>query len=186
MTDNEIVKLYFDRDEKALSECEKKYGTYCNKIALGIVGRAEDAEECLNDTWLKAWASIPPAQPHNLKCYLGRLSRNIALNHLRAQKAAKRGGDVYTQSVDELSECISDGSSPEKQAEDKFVTDAINSFLESLDKEKRVIFVKRYWYIKSTADISREMGISESKVKTTLFRLRKQLKAYLEQEGIEI
>lgn len=186
MTDNEIVKLYFDRDEKALDETEKKYGAYCRKITLGIVGKIEDAEECLNDTRLKVWESIPPAKPDNLKCYLGKISRNNALNYLRSQKAVKRGGDVYTQSVDELSECISSSTSPEKQVEDKFIVDVINSFIDSLEREKRVIFVKRYWYMKQTADISKEMGISESKVKTTLFRLRKQLKAYLEQEGIEI
>lgn len=187
MDDNRIIDLYFSRSEQAVTATQMKYGAYCRSIAERILVQTEDAEECVNDTWMQTWNSIPPNKPDNLRLYIGRITRNLALNHIRGQRTAKRGAGQTELILSELQDCIAEEhSSAEEVLEGKIISDAINSFLEQLAPEKRVVFVLRYWHCYSIADIAEKMQLRESKVKSLLFRLRKQLKNHLEQEGIFI
>lgn len=184
MEDSKIIELYFERAEMAISATDAKYGTYCMSIAYRILNQQEDSEECVSDTWLRAWDSIPPTKPNCLRTFLGKITRNLALNRLRDQKACKRGGETKLEPLDELRECVSDGCLVEHVVEQRLLTDSINRFLAELGQEKRVAFVLRYWYMYSTGEIAEKMQLSESKIRTMLFRLRKQLKTHLEQEGL--
>ncbi len=183
MEDNKIIELYLNRDESALLQTSAKYGAYCSTIAFNILGSAEDARECMNDTLLRTWKSIPPAKPSSLKSYLGRIARNLALDRYDQRTAEKRGGDQVDLALEELSECIADNK---EELNDGEITAVINAFLETQDKQKRIIFVKRYFNLESVKDIAKEMSISESNVKTTLFRLRTGLREALQKEGINI
>ena len=184
MEDNQIVDLYWQRSDLAISETNQKYGRYCRTIAYNICGIAEDAEECVNDTFQKAWESIPPSKPNNLKAFLGKMARNISLNRLKHNNTQKRGAGQIDVLLSELEECISDKFSVENEIYSKQLSQLINSFLEGLTAEKRKIFVSRYWYTRSVKEISEQYDISEEKIKSVLFRLRKQLKRHLEKEGI--
>ena len=183
MEDTKIIELFFKRDEGALLQASAKYGAYCSKIAMNVLGSLEDASECMNDTLLRAWNSIPPNKPENLKAYLGRIARNIALDRYDSLTAEKRGGGQYALALEELSECIADDKTAVDEAG---IGEAINAFLAKQDKDKRIVFVKRYFYMDSVKEIARSMSMSESNVKTTLFRLRSSLKDELCKEGISI
>ena len=183
MEDKKIVELFFERDESALLQTSAKYGAYCSKIALNILGDPEDAGECMNDTLLRTWNSIPPNKPENLKAYLGKIARNLAIDRYDNMSAEKRGGGQYALALEEMSECIADEMS---SADNTELSSIIDSFLEKQDKDKRIIFVKRYFYMDPVKEIAKAMSISESKVKTTLFRLRNSLKEELKKEGITI
>lgn len=182
MNDKQIVELYMERSEKAVNETYSKYSAYCNSISFSILQNSEDAEECVNDTFQKAWESIPPSEPNNLKAFLGKIARNISLNRLK--NTQKRGAGQIDVLLSELEECISDSFSVENEIYSKQLSQSINAFLESLTSEKRKIFVSRYWYTRSIKEISEQYDISEEKIKSILFRLRKQLKSHLEKEGI--
>lgn len=184
MNDQQIIELYMERSEKAVSETYDKYSAYCNSISFSILQNSEDAEECVNDTFQKAWESIPPNRPNNLKAFLGKIARNISLNRLKHSKTQKRGSGQVDVLLSELEECISDNFSVENEVDSKQLSQSINAFLESLTTEKRKIFVSRYWYAHSISEISAQYGISEEKIKSVLFRLRKQLKSHLEKEGM--
>lgn len=186
MDDQDILDLYDRRDEKAIEITQQQYGIYCRSIAERILRQHQDSEECVNDTWLRAWNAIPPTKPLNLRCFLGKITRNLALNRRREQNAFKRNGDVVETALGELTESLSDQYDPEKASEDRIIIDTINSFLETLKPEKRIMFLMRYWSLYPVSKIAFDLRMSESKVKTTLFRLRKQLKLYLEQEGIQV
>ena len=184
MEDAEIIALYWDRDQRAVEATEQKYRHYCKTIALNILGCDEDAEECVNDTWLGAWEAIPPARPDILSAFLGKITRNIALNRVRERDRLKRGGGAEMLPFDELGECIDDGDSgPEEQAEAGELTELINRFLAGLPEERRRVFVCRYWYGDSVADIAKRFGAGEGKIKMQLMRLRNELKKMLEKEG---
>ena len=183
MDDSKIIKLFFDRDESALLQTSAKYGAYCSSIAFNVLGNSEDAGECMNDTLLRAWNSIPPQEPASLKAYLGRIARNLALDRYDKMKAEKRGGGQYELALDELSECIADTDASLEVSE---LPQLIDAFLAEQDAEKRKIFVKRYFYMDPVKKIAKDMSMSESNVKTTLFRLRNSLKELLLKEGIEI
>ena len=185
MSDEEIVRLFLKRNEQALSEAERKYGPYCRSIALRILGNEEDAEECLNDALLKTWESIPPNAPDNLKAYIGRITRNLSFNLYQKERAEKRGGTQVAAVLDELEECIPGGSEPETEILKKELTSEINGFLALLTKEKRMMFVARYWYADSIPEIAKRFGISENAVSVRLNRLRKNLQAYLKERGFE-
>jgi RNA polymerase sigma-70 factor (ECF subfamily) len=184
MDDEMILDLYWARSESAVSETAKKYGSYCTKIAANILLNSEDAEECVNDTYQKAWESIPPQRPANLRAYLGRITRNLSLNRYKEQRTQKRGGDNIALIYSELEECIPASRNVEAEFESGLVAGAINSFLKSLDRESRIVFVRRYWYADSIHAIAARFGMSESKVKSMLFRTRKKLRTHLENEGV--
>ena len=186
MTDIEIIDLYWVRAESAISETARQYGAYCKAISMNIVRNNEDAEECVNDTYLNAWKSIPPQRPAMLGAFLGRITRNLSLDRYKARKAQKRAIDETGVLLSELDDCIPGGNRIEDEFETKLITEAIDKFLSAIGRDDRVFFVRRYWYGDSIADIARRFAASESKIKTNLFRTRNKLKEYLEKEGVTI
>ncbi len=184
MEEEQIIALYFARSEDAIAQTHKKYGKYCHKIAFNILRSREDSEECVNDTYLKTWNAIPPRRPSKLQIFLGKITRNLALDRFDKLSAAKRGSGEVTLSLEELYACIPDPQSPERAVEQKELIQALNSFLAELPAQQRKIFLRRYWNLSSIKEIASFYGISESKVKTTLMRTRGKLKDHLEQEGI--
>ena len=186
MDDKKIVELFLERNEDAVKKSSEKYGKYCYFIANNILDCAEDSEECVNDTLLRAWNSIPPNKPDSLKAYLGRIARNLALDTYHRKKAQKRSSHIEL-AYDEISELVSlDASSDTDATNEIAVKNAINEFLASLTSEKRIIFMQRYWYLCSVKDIAEKNGMSQANVKITLMRLRGQLKKFLEKEGINL
>lgn len=185
MTDEAIVALFWSRSELALEETKAQYGRYVQSIAYGILQDREDAGEIANDTYLKAWNSIPPQRPSPLKAFLGRIARQLALNRAEQKNAAKRGGGRYAEVVEELSECRSDAAVADF-SDSLALQTALNGFLRSLPLEARRVFLRRYWYTASVSEIAQFYGMSESKVKSLLLRTRNKLKLYLEQEGIDV
>lgn len=186
MDDSEILVLYWQRSEEAIRETEAKYKRYCTYIAANILPSAADAEECVNDTWLRAWNAIPPAKPKQLATYLGKITRNLAINQHEKQHAAKRGLGQMPLALSELEDCVSSSRTPEQMVEDARITEALNQFLRELPITSRRVFVRRYWYLSSIDDIAKEYAMSASKVKSMLFRLREKLRDYLEKEGISL
>ena len=184
MQDEELIGLYVARSEQAIAATSEKYGSYCHTIAYQILHNMEDSEECVNDTYWKTWKAIPPAIPRQLKAFLGKITRNLALHRWEKHHAAKRGNQQIALVLEELQECIPSTEDVAQQAEDAEVIAFLNRFLETLSAETRKIFVRRYWYCNSIAGIAKIYGISESKGKMSLFRTRKKLKEYLEKEGI--
>lgn len=183
MNDNEIVNLYWQRSENAVGETRAKYGAYCLTIARNILDDAQDAEEAVSDAWMAAWNSIPPRRPAILRSYLGKLTRNLSLKKWREKHALKRGGGEVELALDELAECIPDGSDVEREADARLLAEAVNRFLAGLKDDERRVFICRYWYLDSVADISRRFGYGQSKVKSLLMRLRQRLQRQLEREG---
>ena len=183
MQDEKIVALYLMRDETAIRETEKKYGSYLTKIAHNILADWEDCKECVNTTYFKTWTSIPPHKPSVLSTYLGKITREYAIEIFRTQHRKKRSGSEYELSLSELGECIPAKQSTESQVELMLLTEALNAFLYSLTSEERCVFVGRYYYMDSIKKVSSYYGMSESKVKSMLFRIRNRLKEYLEKEG---
>lgn len=183
--DRSIIDLYFERSEAAITETQIKYGKYCHYIAYNILNSKEDAEECVNDTYEKAWNSIPPARPERLSAFLGRITRNIALNRLVHAGAKKRYAGIE-MILDEVEEFIPDTGENEDVTDTILLKDVLNRFLRSLPGQTRIIFVRRYWYMGSVKEISKELGLTESNVKVILLRTRQKLKDTLEKEGVTI
>ena len=183
LSDEEIVALYHARNEQAIGESARKYGKYCHSIAYAILQNEQDAEECVNDTYVRAWESMPPHKPMRLSTYLGKLTRNLSISRHRHAHADKRwsGSDVV---YDEMAECLPDAETVGALSDEIALKDAINGFLASLPPRTRIVFMQRYWYFCSVAAIAREMGMSESDVKVTLMRTRQKFRTHLEQEGI--
>ncbi len=186
MDDKAIVELYFERNETAIEETEKKYSLYLTKIAYNILMNEEDSKESVNDTYLAAWNSIPPQRPTVLKTYLAKLTRRISIDIFRRKNRDKRRNSEYAASLCELEEVISGDSSIEDTIEMRILSESIGNFLKKLPKTERVVFVGRYYYCDSLKDIASYCGISESKTKTVLFRTRKKLKDYLKKEGFNV
>lgn len=186
MKDEAILELYWARSEAAIDETDRVYGRYCHSVAFGILRDQEDAEETVNDTWLKAWDSIPPERPHHLKGFLGRITRQLSINRLERETAQKRGAGQYPLAVDELAECIPAGNRGEDLADLTALRDALNRFLRSLPTEPRSVFLRRYWYAQSIAEIAAGCGMSESKVKSMLLRTRNKLRKALTEEGFAL
>ncbi len=183
MDDGMIVDLYLARDEAAISNTAEKYGSRLRSLAQGIVEDRQTAEECENDTYMKAWKSIPPHEPRTyLYAFLARITRHIALNRCRDEKRLKRHAEICELTA-EMEQCIA-APDDEIHTGDEELAGAINTFLAGLKEEKRNIFVRRYWYLDSISDIAKRFSLSESKVKTTLYRCRERLREYLEKEGI--
>ncbi|MCT4596807.1 MAG: sigma-70 family RNA polymerase sigma factor [Vallitalea sp.] len=186
MTDSEIIRLLTNRSENALVELHKKYGKYCNKIAINILNNHEDSEECLNDAYLQVWNSIPPNNPKSLLGYLGKITRNVSLDKYRAKSAKKRGGTEIEYILDELKLCIPSNNSVEKEYESIELRNQINSFLHSIEPQKRTIFVMRYYYAYNIKIISKKLRLNENTVKSILYRTRLKLKEYFQEEGISL
>lgn len=184
MDDNQIVSLFWARSEDAIAAAAKKYGAYCHTIAYRILRSHEDAEECVNDAYLKVWQRIPPERPERLALFLGRITRNLSLHCWERSHAQKRGHGRTSIALDELSECLPAPDSVEQALDDITAAEALNRFLAALSFEARKIFLRRYWYFDTIKEIAADYGLSESKVKMTLLRTRNELREYLEKEGI--
>lgn len=187
MKDLQIIELYVSRTETAIAETKSKYGKYIRKIAMNILRSDEDTDECENDTYLFTWNSIPPKKPDNLKLFVGRISRNNAISIYRKKNAAKRG-DGMEIFLSELSECVPDKdmSPVESSIMAMQLTTYINNFLNAQPEEKQIVFIKRYWYGESISEIANETAMSESNVSTILFRMRANLKDFLEKGGFSV
>jgi len=186
MEDTKIIELYWQRDQRAISETETKYGSFCHRIAMNILNISEDAEECVNDTWLAAWNAMPPARPFHLRAWLGKLVRNISLSLWDRNHAAKRYQGV-TEMFDELAECLPSGTSVEAEViEEKALTAAIERWLKEQSARDRALFVRRYWEGPSVKDLAQLWQMRPQDLSQILFRLRKSLKKRLTDEGIYI
>ena len=183
MEDNQIIDLYFHRDESALTETANKYGTFCLRIAMNVVNVREDAEECVNDTYHTAWNQIPPTRPDSFKAFLGRIVRNFAISKYRALHAKKRFNGLEVM-LSELGDCIPATESVEQEMEAKELTEYINSWLADLKQEDRVLFVRRYWYGDEVKDLARKCGVSGTQMTQRMLRLRRKLKEYLTEKGV--
>lgn len=184
MNDWEIIALFWAKTESAISATAEKYGKYCHAVAYNILYNHFDAEECVNDTYLGAWNSIPPQKPNRLSAFLGKITRNLALNRYKRNSAAKRGYGQVEIALSELENCIPDIKGVEQASEEALLVSVINRFLYAQTKTRRNIFVLRYWYLYSIGDIADLYGSSESKVKSLLFRMRNELKKILEKEDV--
>ena len=184
MDDTKIVNLYWARSEQAISETAAKYGKYCRTISFNILANADDADECVNDTYMGAWNSMPTHRPSHLAPYLAKLTRWLSLNRLRESNSLKRGGGEVSAVLDELAETLDSGIDTEKELEIKELNREIRRLLDKMDNAERDIFLARYWYAASISEIAEKSGFTESKVKSMLHRTRKKLLKQLKEEGL--
>lgn len=182
--DKTIIKHFFERDERAVSETSEKYGTFLYRIAEKILSNKEDAEECTNETYLKTWDAIPPQRPKVFPAFLGTIVRNISFDHYSMTRAEKRGGGVIDAVLDELAECIPDTKADVECDEDE-LKKVIDSFVRALPDRNRKIFVMRYWSNESVSTIAGRLKMSENSVSAVLTRIRKKMKKYLAERGFE-
>ena len=181
--EQEIVELFWKRQEQAIEEASLQYGAYCRKIAANILVNQEDTRECLNDTWFQAWNTIPPQRPQHLKAFLGKITRNLAINQWKYQRAGKRIQPEAMVAIEELGECVSDIDQPEAALLVEELKQEINQFLRGLSNQDQGMFVQRYFYLEPIWEIARYHGVSENVVSVRLNRIRKQLKRYLTERG---
>ena len=186
LEDSKIIDLYWARKEQALAETDAKYGSYCRTIARNILRNFEDTEECVSDTWLHAWNSMPPQRPGILSAFLGRITRNLSFDRCKYQQAAKRGGGALPLALDELSECVPAPGRVEHALEERELADSIDRFLRTLPERECSIFLRRYWYVDPVQLIAARYEIKENTVKSILFRTREKLRRYLLEEGIAV
>ena len=184
MDDGQILDLYWERSEDAISETDRKYGRYCYSIANNILSCPEDAEECVSDTYVAAWRAIPPKRPSVLATFLGKITRRLSIDRWRAGNRLKRGGGEVNLALDELSDFVAGHETVDSAMERKQIVVILNRFLESLPEIDRNIFLCRYWYFDPISKIGGYYGFSDSKVTSILFRLRKKLRAMLEKEEL--
>ena len=183
MEDTLIIDLYFERNEQAIAETEQKYGKYCFTVANNILSNGQDSEECVNDTYVKAWNSMPPQRPSALKLFLARITRNIAFDKVKKETRQKRGGSNLTLALDEISEVVSDSKSVEDEIEAKELMFSVNSFLRTLTTRDCNVFVCRYFYLDSIDKIAEKYGLSDKNVSKILSRTRIKLREYLINKG---
>ncbi len=186
MNDADILTLYWKRDESAITATAETYGKYCHTIAYNILYNEEDAKECVNDTYLGTWKSIPPNRPSRLATYLGKITRNLSINRYQHYTAEKRKSGQCALALSELEECIPNKVNVEHTVEMAELEQAINTFLWEQPQQARNIFIRRYWYLYSIKEIAEAYGMSESKTASILFRTRNKLKTHLEKEGIQL
>ena len=186
MEDTEILDMFLARSEEAVKETQKKYADYCYSIAYGILRNKEDAEECVNDTILRAWESIPPNRPENLRTYLGRISRNLSIDRLKAAFSLKRGAGIESLDFSELEDTLFQSEKVWEKLDEEVLTQIINSFLSEQKKLYRIVFVQKYWYLLGIREIADKNGLSESKTASILYRMRNKLKKRLEKEGYRL
>lgn len=186
MEDEAIVGLYWQRDEAAIRETRTKYGAYLGRIAWQILADREDCEESVSDTYLKAWESMPPQRPSVLATYLGRLTRQLSIDIFRRKNRQKRGGSQYALSLTELEDCLSGGDATGEEVELHLLGESIGRYLRGLPQEARTVFLGRYWFLDPLREIAVCHGMTESKVKSLLYRTRQGLRAHLEKEGFDL
>ena len=182
MEDTGIIDLYWARDERAVEETERKYGAYCRSVSYRILKNRQDVEECVNDTYVKAWTVMPPQRPFALGAFLARIVRNLSLNYYRAGHAQRRGGGQVPLLLEELQDCAADG--PEQLLEAAELSRLLDRFLRQLPQKDCCVFLRRYWYMDSMEEIARRYHIPLGSVKSILFRTRQKLREYLVKEGI--
>ena len=183
MDDKNIIDLFWERNESAISKTSVKYGKLCKSVALNILNNSFDAEECVNDTYLKAWQLMPTERPKFLSAFLCKITKNFALKKYEYYSASKRKGNSQ-KCLDEIYDYIVDNKNVYDKYEADYIAERINAFLKNETPDNRKIFVKRYWFFDQEKDIAECFGISQSKVKSSLFRTRKKLKEQLEREGL--
>lgn len=183
MEDSRIVDLYWSRSENAITETMTKYGKYCYRIAFSILANNEDTNESVNDTYMKAWNSMPPNRPSVLSTFLGKITRRVSIDKWRSRIADKRGGGEIELAIDELSECILAGNSVEREIKTVELAKIINNFIKTIPLTEKRVFICRYWYLDSISSICQQFGFTESKVKSMLYRIRGKLLTYLKKEG---
>ena len=183
MKDLEIVELYFERNEEAIEKTSEKYGAYCRTVAENILKNPEDSEECLNTALLRLWNSVPPEKPENLKIFLAKITRNLAVNKLKMNLAEKRGGKNEVFAFEELSECVPAKNSVEEGFDAAELEKSINRFAKNLPEKERNIFIRRYFFFESPKEIGGRYAFSENRVSVILHRIRKKLRKHLEKEG---
>ena len=186
LEDSKIIDLYWARKEQALAETDAKYGNYCRTIARNILRNFEDTEECVSDTWLHAWNSMPPQRPGILSAFLGRITRNLSFDRCKYRQADKRGGGALPLALDELGECIPSAQRVEYALEQKELAAVIDRFLRTLPEKDCNLFLRRYWYVDSISVIADRYGMKENTVKSILFRTREKLRKFLGEEGIAV
>lgn len=185
MDDTRIIDLYRRRDELAIDETRRKYGPYCSRIAMNLLGSPEDAEECVSDALFAAWRQIPPLIPQSLRTFLGRVTRNLCVSRYRAQRAKKRCRGME-ELLSELSDCLPDGSSLEEQVDSRALSGAISLWLDGLVPRDRELFVRRYWFGDSLTEIAVRMEDTPQQLAQQTYRLRRSLKQCLEKEGYTV
>ena len=183
MEDSAIVDLYWQRDQRAISETAQKYGAYCRRVAYSICGNEQDAEECVNDTWLGAWNAMPDQRPGILSAFLGCLTRNAAIGRYRQLHRQKRGGGETALALDELSQCLADDTDLEEVFQGRELSRLVGEFVAQQKETEQLVFTARYYYLTPVAEIAARLGLSESKVKSMLYRMRGRLRRQLEKEG---
>lgn len=184
MQDQQIVTLYWQRSEEAIRCSADKYGPYCRTVARNFLPDPRDQEECVSETWIRAWNAMPPHRPNRLRLFLGKLTRCAACDALRAGTAQKRGGGAYTAALEELEECVPAAGSADQAALDRELEELVNRFLRGLPERECSVFLRRYWYVEPLETIAARYGMKVNTVKTSLRRTRERLRAYLEKEGI--
>lgn len=186
MEDEQIIDLYWRRDPQAIQETSNKYGPFLYGLSWNILRSHGDAEECVNDTYLRTWNAIPPARPGAFQSWLGRIARNLSLDRWKLSRAQKRGGEEMELLLGELDACVPSPHQSERHLEDQEIAALISVFLRTLPKERRIMFLRRYWYGDDIETIAQKLGCSQGKVKSALFRTRNALKTYLEKEGVAL
>ena len=185
MNDEQIIGLFFERSEQAITELDKKYGRVCHSVSYNILSNRQDAEECVNDAYLGVWNAIPPAKPNPLLAFVCKIVRNISLKRYEQNTAVKRNSK-YDVAMEELEECLASSATIEEEIAERELTKMIESFLDSLSKENRVIFLRRYWFSDTYADIAKQVGLTEKNVSVRLTRIRKELRKHLSEREILI
>ena len=184
MNDQHIIELYWVRDEEAIRYTAERYGKYCYAIAYNILANKEDSDECVNDTYLDAWNSMPPHRPHILSAFLGKITRRIAIDRFREKNAKRRGGGEIPLALEELSECVAAPGDLTREVETARIAESVQGFLGTLPDLERRLFVRRYWHMESIANLAAHFGMSESRAKSMLHRTRAKLRRYLEKEDL--
>lgn len=185
MTDNEIIELFFSRKEQAINELDSKYGKACYSLSYSIVGSKQDAEECVSDSYLGVWNTIPPNRPNILKAFVLKIVRNISLSRYRENTAIKRNS-AFDTPLHELEESLCTANTTEEMILEAELTELINNFLSKLSKQNRILFMRRYWFCDSYAEISARTGLSEKNISVRLTRIKNQLRVYLNNKGVII
>ena len=185
MEDSKIIDLYFERNEAAITETDQKYGAYCRSIAWNILQNHEDSEECVSDTWLRAWNAMPPQRPRVLRQFLAKITQNLSFDRFRADHAQKRGSGEVPLALEELKECVGTGD-PATDAERKLLEELIGQFLQQLSQRDRGVFLRRYFYMESHKDIAARYGMKETNVRLCLSRTRQRLREYLRKEDFPL
>ena len=183
MEDSRIVALYWQRDPDAIKETENKYGAYCFSIADNILHSKEDAEECVNDTWLRTWDTIPPQRPNKLQMFLAKITRNLSFNRYKARTAEKRGSGEISLVLDELAECVAGDPTVEQAYAAKELLECIRLFVRALPERDGNVFVRRYFFTESVSEIAKKYALTENHIMVILSRTRKKLKTHLKKEG---